>query len=73
MLQFNRQLTSFCKRFTSLICLKHLVSSANKKVLLKRTASGRSLMYMMNKRGPRYYYLAVHLIPLEVDKNYTVI
>ena len=56
MLQFYRQLTSICNRFISLcslICLKHLVSFASRKVLLKRTASGRSFMYMMNNRGPK--------------------
>ena len=58
MVQYDRQLTLFCKRFISpcsLSCLNQLVSSANRKVLLKstRTASGGSFMYMMNKRGSK--------------------
>ena len=32
---------------------KSFASSANKKILLKETVQGRSLMYTRNRRGPK--------------------
>ena len=48
-----------CSSSDDLICLKHLVSSANSRALLQWMASGRSFMYKINRRGPRilpWYY-----------------
>ena len=42
-----------CSSSCDLICLKHLVSSANSRALLQWITLGRSFMYKINRRGPR--------------------